>query len=130
MFEHLGKVGACKKLNYVEDEVNSHPDLMEKELDHNLDLAYALMGKVGRLRASVVSQLGKQADFTRPDPRDRQIAALARTVQTLLERLDSQSEQPGADTTLVVPASPLGSLVTLVPSQKKITRCPLIRESM
>lgn len=78
------------------------------------------MGKVGGPGTSAISQLDKQSGFAHFSPRDAQLAALARMVQTLLERLDIQPEQPGVDTTLVVPASPLGSLVTLAPTKRKI----------
>lgn len=69
MFECLGKAGARKKLNQVEDEANSHPDLMEEDPDHNFALAMLLWARSG-YQEHLLSTNSTNASFTCSDLRD------------------------------------------------------------
>lgn len=119
MFKRLGNVEAQKNLNQVGDEVNYHPNLVGGEINQELEFTLALKDHDEEPRASDLSHLGKQGAFALPNLRDGQIATLAHMVQALLECMDNQGEQNDTDRTLVVPASPLGSLLTLAPHTEK-----------
>lgn len=64
----------------MEDEANSNPVLMDEEIDYSLDLTLALKGYIEGPKASALSRLSMQADFTHPDPSEGQIVALAQMV--------------------------------------------------
>lgn len=70
VFERLSKVEARKRLNQLEDDANSHPDLMDDEPDHEFDFTLAMKDQVGGPKAFAISSLSKQTGFARPDPHD------------------------------------------------------------
>lgn len=83
--------------NQQEDEANSHPSWVREGYDHDHTQIINFRDHATRARVYALDYLGRQAGPHRVDHRDEKIADLARTVQTLIERLDSNPTKVAED---------------------------------